>query len=179
MLKANKYVVLMIGCALVLISFSCQKNDKKPIKHIDPALISEPLVEFNQQMVSVEDVQIDDFLKRRSWDMIRCKSGLRYMIYKSGVGMVPKEGETVILDYSIQLIRGDEVYNSKKDGQKIFRVDQSDEITGLHELVKYLKVGDQVKAVIPSYLAYGLIGDERRIPRKASLVFDLKLKEIR
>lgn len=179
MLKFNSIVSMFFIGVIVLLLSSCHDDNKNKKKHIDPTIIAEPLLEFNQQMVSVEDKQIDDFLNRRSWKMTRCKSGLRYMIYKNGVGMTPKEGETVICDYSIQLIRGEEVYNSKRDGQKIFRVDQSDEITGLHELVKYLKVGDQVKAVIPSYLAYGLIGDEKRIPRKASLVFDIKLKEIR
>lgn len=145
---------------------------------VNPEKLVEPLQKFNQEMISVEDQQIDDYLVRRNWKMNRSKSGLRWIVYKEGAGMTPQVGQIVELKYVIRLIRGDEVYNSEKDGVKKFRVDQSEEIAGLHELVQYLKVGDKCQAVIPSYLAYGLIGDEKRIPKKATLFFDVQLMKI-
>ena len=172
-------IPLILSIVAILLVFSCKENTKKKPFSIDPNKIAEPLKTFNHEMVGVEDQQIDDYLTRRAWNMIKTQSGLRYFIYKAGNGLTPKAGQIVVLDYSIGLIRGEEIYNSKNDGKKIFRVDQTEEISGLHELVKYLKVGDCVKAVIPSYLAYGLVGDEKKIPNKATLIFDLQLKEIR
>ena len=170
---------IIILAMLICLVYSCKNEKPKKAPMLDPAKIAKPLEKFNQEMIGVEDRQIDDYLSRRAWNMIHSKTGLRYTIYKEGKGLQPLVGQIVVLDYSIQLIRGEEVYNSKKDGKKIFRLDQDEEISGLHELVKYMKVGDCAKAIIPSYLAYGLVGDEKKIPRKATLIFDLQLKEIR
>jgi len=37
-----------------------------------------------------------------------------------------------------------------------------------------LRVGDCAKIIIPSHLAYGLIGDQKKILHKASLVYDIE-----
>ncbi len=109
---------------------------------------------------------------------MKTATGLRYLIINEGHGVIPKSGERVYLDYTISLIRGELLYSSKKDGEKVFSVDYSEEISGLNELVKYMKVGAEAKAVIPSYLAYGLHGDDNKIQNKATIIMDVKLKKI-
>jgi len=170
--------------ALLLISiftlYSCDDNQiKKKKKALNPKEVSNVLADVHRRNIKIEDQQIDDYLQRRDWDFTRTKSGLRYKIYKEGIGLYPKESQRVVLEYTISLIRGDIVYDSKKDGDKTFIIGQGDEPTGLQEAVQLMRVGARAKLILPSYLAYGLIGDENRIPASATLFYDLYLKEVR
>lgn len=121
-----------------------------------------------------EKEQIDDFIRRRQWKMDETSTGLRYMIIKHGIGAVARPGKTVKLDYSVTLLTDDTLYSGRKDGPIIFEVGKGQVITGLEEAILLLRVGDRAKFIIPSHLAYGLIGDQRKINHKASLVYDLE-----
>ena len=49
----------------------------------------------------------------------------------------------------------------------------------MHEGVKYMHVGDKAVIILPSHLAYGLVGDEHKIPPHASLLYELELLSVR
>jgi len=169
-------LLFVIGFVL----FSCNDNTvNQKEKTLNPKEVSNALAEVHRRNIKIEDQQIDDYLQRRNWEFTRTESGLRYKIYKKGIGLYPKEGQKVVLEYTINLIRGDVVYDSKKDGDKVFIIGQGDEPTGLQEVVQLMRVGARAKVILPSYLAYGLIGDENRIPSNASLFYDIYLKEVR
>ena len=175
----NKLAYILILLITVLSFTSCfDDKPQKKVKHLNPKEVSNNLAKVHKRNIRIEDQQIDDYLQRRSWDFIRTKSGLRYRIYQEGVGLRPKDGQRVVLEYTVNLIRGDVIYDSKKDGVKTFIIAQGDEPTGLHEAVKLMKVGARAKLILPSYLAYGLIGDENRVPASATLFYDLYLKEV-
>ena len=76
------------------------------------------------------------------------------------------------------MLSGDTVYSSRKDGLKTFKVDKSDEIMGLHEAVKKMKKGGKAHLVVPSFLAYGVAGDGRRIRGKVSLAMTIEVVDI-
>jgi len=177
MIRKQFFAFVMIFSMLFIIA--CGGGDKpvKPLQ-LDPKKVEEKLAEVHKRNIKIEDRQIDDYLERRGWDFIRTKSGLRYKIYKQGIGMKPKPGQTVVLDYTVNLIRGDLVYDSKKDGKKIFVIGEGDEPSGLQEAVQLMEVGARAKVILPSYLAYGAVGDEKKIPPRATLFYDLYLKEI-
>ena len=59
-----------------------------------------------------------------------------------------------------------------------FVIGEGDEPSGLHEMVKLMRVGAKAKVIIPSYLAYGLVGDDNKIPPSATLFYDLYLVEV-
>ena len=42
----------------------------------------------------------------------------------------------------------------------------------------YMKEGDKAKLILPSHLAYGLIGDQNKIPQKATIIYDIELLEL-
>ena len=178
MIKNRQFIIFLILITTFAIS-SCGGEDSiHQQKQLDPKEVSNSLAKVHKRNIKIEDQQIDDYLARRSWDFTRTKSGLRYKIYKQGIGLQPKEGQRVVLEYTINLIRGDVVYDSKKDGLKIFIVGKGDEPSGLQEAVQYMKMGGRAKLILPSYLAYGLIGDEKNIPASATLFYDLYLKQV-
>jgi len=175
MLKLSFYILLVFGLFIA----SCDDSETKEKNKIDKDILEEVLVQINKSNIAVEDRQIDDYLERRNWDFERTSTGLRYYVYQSGAGHQPYSGVSVVLEYEVSLIRGEVLYSSKTLGPKIFVVDKAEEPSGLQEAVKLLKVGDKAKIVVPSYLAYGLLGDDDKIPPKATLFYDVYLREIR
>ena len=41
-----------------------------------------------------------------------------------------------------------------------------------------MREGDKAKAIIPSHLAYGFIGDEKQIPKRATLIYDIEVLNV-
>jgi len=176
---AKMFGIFVLLSTLALIQ-SCDFNDdKKPdTVKIDKEKVKKIIEETNRRNVAIEDRQIDDYLRRRNWKFNRTKSGLRYLIYSRGNGVNPLPGDVVYLEYELTLIRGDKVYDSKTDGPLTFTVDHDDVPSGLHEFVKLMKVGDKAKLIVPSYLGYGTVGDEKSVPPRATLIYDLRLMRV-
>jgi FKBP-type peptidyl-prolyl cis-trans isomerase len=42
-----------------------------------------------------------------------------------------------------------------------------------------MHVGDRAKFIVPSHLAFGLLGDQNKIPQHATLVYDIELVKIK
>lgn len=159
----------------VLLSFtliSCRNRSEKP--ETKPADYKESLIKANKEVVRTESGQIDDYIARHRWKMKETATGLRYMIYENGLGPTGQAGKKVILNYTLTLLTGDTVYASASDGPLEFIVGQGQVITGLEEAILLLRVGDRAKIIIPSHLAFGLIGDQNKIRHKASLVYDVE-----
>ena len=106
-------------------------------------------------------------------------TGLRYMIYNKGVGARAEKGKTATINFNVRLITGDVCYSSKESGAKDMKLGESGEISGLEEGLLLLRVGDKARFIIPSHLAFGLLGDEDKIPKRATLVYDVELTAIK
>ena len=140
--------------------------------------LNEEIINANKKVVDLEDQQIKDLIKRYGWEMIETGTGLRYMIYQSGKGDKPVIGDIATINYEIRLIAGEMVYSSKESGPKTFRIGSGGVEGGLEEAILLLRVGDKAKIIMPSHLAHGLIGDQKRIPGKATLLYDLEFAGI-
>ena len=79
------------------------------------------------------------------------------------------------LKYKIELLDGTYCYSSDSSGVLQIKIGQSDEPTGLQEVLQLIPRGSIAKVIIPSYLAYGLSGDGNKIGSGASLVYDIAI----
>ena len=170
--------MIVVSFLFVVVLFSCKHQEKPKQIKIKKADVETIIEETNRKNIAIEDRQIDDFLARRNWSFKKTTSGLRYTIYKKGQGVQPQSGQVVSLEYTLSLIRGDEVYNSLNDGPMTFTVDREEQTAGIHEFVKLMHVGDKAKLIVPSYLGYGVTGDEKKIPPRATLIYDLSLMRV-
>jgi FKBP-type peptidyl-prolyl cis-trans isomerase len=159
----------MLACA--------QKAARKPDKPVTE--LKEPLIKANKEVVRAENEQIVDFLRRYKWNMTETGSGLRYVIYHQGDGPHAERGSVVELAYSVTFLTGDTVYTSREKGNLEFVPGNAQVISGLEEGILLLREGDRAKFIIPSHLAFGLIGDQDRIGQKATLVYDVELLKIK
>lgn len=165
-------LILVFG---FFIAISCHRQDSPKQELPDEGLAKESLLNANKQLLTSEEEQIDGYIHRYGWEMQRTGSGLRYMIYELGNGIKSVAGMTARFEYTLSLLNGDVIYSSGKDGLKEVVIGTSDTETGLSEGLLLLHQGDGAKFILPSHLAFGLLGDGREIPSKAALVYDVKL----
>lgn len=154
----------------------------EPPKNIQPVAslksMEDSAVAFNHQIVQSEMQEIDDYILRYHWDMNKTQTGLRYMVYRTGNGASPKQGDIVEIRYKVNLLNGDLVYKSDSITPLNFEIGKRRVVSGLEEGILLMKKGDRAKLIVPSHLAFSLLGDMAKIPARAVLVCDVELCSI-
>jgi len=173
MKSTSKALTFLVFTLFALLFISCQRREPQS-SSLQTGQLKEPLINANREALREEDQQIDDFIRRYNWNMEKTSTGLRVMVTKNGIGPAAQPGRTVKLSYTVTLLTGDTMYTALNDGPLIFEVGKGQVVTGLEEAILLLRVGDRAKIIIPSHLAFGLIGDQKKINHKASLVYDLE-----
>jgi peptidylprolyl isomerase len=106
-------------------------------------------------------------------------SGLIYVITKRTEGRLPKNGETVIVNYTGVLTDGVKFDSSLDRGEPFkFKLGEGRVIKGWDEGVAKLRVGEQATLIIPPQLGYGARGAGGVIPGEATLIFIVQLMGI-
>lgn len=141
--------------------------------------LSEPFMKANKLISEKENALIEEFIKRKQWNMIKTGTGLRYGIYFSNNGVEIESGDIVELKYTLQLLDGTEVSKTEGNETESVVVDKDHVESGLHEALKYLHDGDKAKLVIPSHIAFGLTGDQDKIPAYSTLIYDIEIVDVR
>jgi len=170
--KIFSLTAVVAGCLLVSCGGEPRYNTPKPVIKDS---ITEPLIKANHIISESERRDIDNFVKRKGWPMTETGTGLRYSVYEPGKGPQVKSGDLVTVDFEITLLNGKLCYTSEETGSEEFVVDHDHVESGLHEAIKYLRVGDRAKIVIPSHLAFGATGDMDKIPPLSPIVYDLEV----
>jgi FKBP-type peptidyl-prolyl cis-trans isomerase len=107
-------------------------------------------------------------------------SGLEYWDVKVGVGAVAQSGQHVKVDYTGWLTNGKKFDSSVGTGRPFeFMLGASQVIKGWDEGIAGMKVGGKRQLHIPPDLAYGAAGYPPLIPADATLVFDVRLLEVK
>jgi len=165
----KKVLMLLIITTL----FSCKGEEKREETMIVPS--AQETADMNKLWIQEEQEFINQFVARKKWEMKSSQSGLKYLIYKKGTGEKAEPGMKAMVDFSITLLDGSEVYSTKESGPQPFHINQDNVEAGIHEGITYMNVGDRAKLILPPHLGHGLMGDQYKIPPLATLVFDIRL----
>jgi len=168
---------LIWSALLILVLTACRQpspSDTPP----DPAALAETLIETNKLLLEAERQDIMDFISRYGWDTRETGSGLHYYIYREGHGPLAEKGQFALIDFSVCLLTGEEIYSSRESGPRRFLIGQGGVESGLEEGILLMKQGDRAKLIMPPHLAHGLPGDGDRIPLRATIVYDVELLEL-
>ena len=107
-------------------------------------------------------------------------SGLEYWDIKVGTGAVAQSGKHVKVDYTGWLTNGKKFDSSVGTGKPFdFMLGASQVIKGWDEGVAGMKVGGKRQLRIPPDLAYGKAGYSTVIPPNATLIFDVRLVDVK
>ena len=89
-----------------------------------------------------------------------------------------RSGKVVSLSFRLRLLDGKLLYTSDSLGIKTFILGRGGVESGLDEGLRLLREGDSARFVMPPHLAHGLVGDQKRIPRMAIIVYDVVLQGV-
>lgn len=169
----KKISLLSLGVIFLVIS-SCGDLARPDRSSRVPKTLNDSIITYNKAITGTESQEIEDFIARYHWKMKETGTGLRYMIYRPGNGPKSIPGKTAVLKYEVRLLTGDLIYTSAQDGLKEFVIGHGNVESGLEEGILLLRTGDRAKFIVPSHLAFGLLGDQKKIPQRATLVYDIE-----
>lgn len=172
MMSKGKYLILL----LLIAFFSCGEKPNQPVP-VTKNEMKSSMEKANRYLLNEEEEEIGDYVRRHGLEMVSTGTGLRYQILKQGTGNQVKKGDKVSLEYELHNLAGNLIYSSENDGVKMFVVGEGGVESGLDEVMNYLHYGDVAKLIIPFHLAYGLHGDDNRIPEYTTLVYTIKITE--
>jgi FKBP-type peptidyl-prolyl cis-trans isomerase len=137
-------------------------------------LLAVPLtVQAQREKLPYEDLLIVE----KNWpEAVRTGTGLRTLVLKAGDGEQVKKGDLVSVLYEGRLIDGT-VFDGTKDPDKpfTFRVGRGQVIDGWEEGLQLMRVGEKRLLIVPFELGYGTRGDPPKIPRRATLIFEVEV----
>ncbi|MDB3905580.1 FKBP-type peptidyl-prolyl cis-trans isomerase [Crocinitomicaceae bacterium] len=174
-----KYVIPL----LLLPLFSCRnESEQTPKASIEePKWSSNHSVDFNQEIHVREELDINIYLEHhKDLKMKQSISGLRYQIIGSNQPnqTLAQEGDVLTLDLKIELLDGTICYETDSIPETIV-LGRSERESGLQEALAMMKESEKAKLILPSYLAYGLLGDSESIPPQSIIIIEVELLNIK
>lgn len=160
----------------LIIAFILISCNNEPVK-INKSEYNEPLIRVNKYLVGKDDEVIRSYAKRHNLNIKVNGSGLYHEISHAGTGDSIKSGMTVSLKYKLSLIDGTVCYNSDSIGLKIFTVGRGEVEKGLDMGLQMMRIGDKAKLILPPHLAFGILGDGKKIPARAIIIYNLEIVE--
>lgn len=176
----NRFIHFLTLMIISILIASCVHSEKqKSSRSGEKTASKESLVVANKYLTRTEDEEIERYINRHQLDVTATGTGLRYIVTRSGKGPKPVEGDQVMLEYKTRLITGDVVYSSADSGPMEFKVGKGGVPSGLEEGILQLNLGDEAVIILPSHLAFGLLGDQNKIPARATVIYEIKFIKLR
>ena len=139
-------------------------------------------IETNRLWLKDEIFKIDQFCFRQGWEMLISNSGMRYQIISTkNSNIKPIFGSEVTISYDVRLMDSKQTrcYHSDSSGLAKFVVEQSLIETGINEVVCCLEKGDSAMVILPHHIAHGLTGDSKKIPPLSTVLYFIKLLDVK
>ncbi|HRZ43056.1 MAG TPA: FKBP-type peptidyl-prolyl cis-trans isomerase [Bacteroidales bacterium] len=174
---------ILLGSYLVVVVFltSCRQPVINPSASGDTAdaeTLQQELEDANKALNEREEKIINQYIKRHDLELTVSPTGLRYTVYRPGKGAAARTGDLVKFTYAVSLINGVQLESSAEGAVSELILEKGEAISGLHELLGKMNKGAKARAIIPSHLAYGFSGEQGRIPKGATLIYDIEVLEI-
>lgn len=159
---------------------SCQNNyhEQKQLQKSRAQQIDENLEKANRGLVSLDSSRIVGVIRANGWDMKVTQTGLWYELVDRGSGLPAKAGMRATITYKVRLLDGRLVYSSDSTGIKQFTITKGGVERGLEEGILLMKEGDSARFIMPPYMAHHLLGDQEKIPPRATIIYEVRLKTL-
>lgn len=162
----------------ILMSCQCSNSQSPTDAPLSRNDIEQRRIEAQKEFLKKERASISAYMKDRGLDLNRTGTGLYYELSKDSIGEKIETGDDVTFEYDMFLMNGRLLYSSSTDGNRKLLVDREDAEIGIHEILKLMSVGDEGLFILPSHLAFGVAGDQVKIPPKTALVYELKILNV-
>jgi FKBP-type peptidyl-prolyl cis-trans isomerase len=133
------------------------------------------MADINRYIIQKDRERIQSYSERKGLIIKESPTGLWYSIEKEGEGEFFKDSDRIVFEYECSLLDGTCCYSSDEPGPMEIVLGRSELAAGLNEGLKLLKPGGEAIFIIPPFMAYGLIGDGKKIPPRATLVYNIRI----
>lgn len=167
-------------CFLVL-SACKSPQPRKPVTVQSQTFYKES-IKRNKLILEKEQQLIAEIIKNDTVnEYISSKHGFWYYYKKkdSIATDTPQFGDDITYTYNIFDLKGKALYSKKDLGLQTYRIDKQELFSGLREGLKVMKVGEEISFIFPSQLAYGFVGDNKRIGINVPLICNVTLESIK
>ena len=166
---------------LVLLIWSCDKPlPRAPLNKSSSSSISKS-VDFNKEIVNRQKLVIDQKLAQEQHKNYELNplGFYKYVSLKGDEKSFPKIGQIVVFQSEFYTLADEALYPEKEMSAQELVLGQEDGIIGLVEALATMSKGEEAEVILPSYKAYGLMGDGNKIGVNTPLVVKLKLIDIK
>jgi len=164
---------LFIFIIFMFLSGSCRNetdNRKAPVK---PG--NREMTDLNRYLVQKDREIIQNYIERKDLKMTESPTGLWYLIKNEGNGQYLKDNDRIVMNYKCRLLDGTVCYSSDDFGPKRVILGKTDIEPGLNEGLRLLKPGAEALFILPPFLAFGLVGDGKKIPPRTIIVYSVSI----
>ena len=166
----TEVLVLVI---FLLLSVSCRNEPEKRKAPGKPG--GQEMADLNRYLVQKDREIIQNYIERKDLKMTESPTGLWYLIRFEGDGKFLKDNERIVMDYKCELLDGTVCYSSENLGPKQIILGKTDVEPGLNEGLRLLKPGAEALFILPPFLAFGLVGDGKKIPPRTIIVYSVNI----
>lgn len=161
--------IIIVFCCF----YSCKGINEQNNRHQKPG--KKEMAALNEYFVQKDRERIENYIERKALKMAESPTGLWYMIKKQGTGELLRDNDRIKLEYDCSLLDGTECYSSKYLGPKELVLGKSQMEAGLNEGMHMLKKGAEATFILPPFMAWGLLGDGKKIPPRAIIIYNVTI----
>jgi FKBP-type peptidyl-prolyl cis-trans isomerase FkpA len=140
-------------------------------------------LEYEQYLLRLENQEkllLSEYLNIEEITVNPTQSGLYIIPLEYGTGKKAQKNMVVSVHYVGKLINGEIFDSSLESGKPLeFTLGKNEVIPAWEESVSLMREGDKIMIIAPSYTAYGKRGYPPFIPPYATLIFEMKLIEVK
>jgi len=167
---------------LISLSFS---SCKEPVARM-PVVRNNDLdykiaINWNKALVATQDRAFKQIIEENlDKQYFNSKLGFWYTYINQNkkLNYTPKLSDNLIYTYQVTNLKGDIIYSYNEIGDQNYVVDKEQIITGLQKGLKLMHQDEKVQFLFPSFLAYGVLGDRKKIKTNQPLIYTVYLKKI-
>ncbi len=172
----NYRIILFI---VMIFAYSCKNLKARRPKQQGTKNFYAEVIKKSKKMNALERKRIEKWIEKDSIHNITSSpQGYWYYYVKkdSLSDQRPLIDDTVEIEYNVFDFNGKEIYGNQK---KSYRVDKEDFIPALQDGIKLMKKDEVVTFIIPSYRAFGVMGDGHKIGINQSIISTVTLIDIK
>lgn len=168
---------------MALFAVSCKSPEpRRPVKSTSGSFIQES-VERNKKIYEQERSIIASIMEENGdTEYLASDSGFWYYynVKDSTAVLSPKLGDAVTFTFDVKKLNGAIVVSKEENGLQNYRIDKSNQelISGIRDGLKFMKIGETVTFLFPSFKAYGYYGIENKLGTNVPIQSTVTLKTI-
>lgn len=166
----------IFGLLSFMLIISCAKQT--PVHYSDEQYMSENEMEVSKnrtkELNNLERTQIQDWIN--SQEVKYYPMGMNYWVNIEGLEKLSRKnnGEKVSYQYDIYDFDRTKLYDTPIENNNV-EFGHFKEIDAVEDVIRYLKKGEEAEILVPSVLAYGTYGDNKKITNDMPLIIKVKV----